>query len=116
MSTSLNIEGIDRAKLIQELYNNTKALGMGQLHDLRGGMDSGTAEGVIKEMEAHAAKYNHPGVMHFDYVYGRPIKVTFNKDTLERADLYDRDAPGGLGTAERVVASLRKAAEPQKNY
>jgi hypothetical protein len=98
----IDISGIDKAKLLAALHNGTRPLGLGVLH-ARGDMSEEDASEYIAQRPDGGGS-----VMWFDYVHGRPIKVGFDGNTMLRADLYDRDAPGGRGSAERIVASLRK--------
>lgn len=99
MST-IDINGIDKAKLLAALHNNTRALGMGFLHD-KGPMSEEEAREIIASCD------NGLSIMWFDYVRGRPLKVGLKEGELLRADLYDRDAPGGEGSCQRIVDSLR---------
>lgn len=112
-SDPINIEGIDRVRLLQALHNNTEAIGMGKLRDI--GRDMTYAEAAeFLDGCATITIGGQPTVM-FDYVHGRPIKVQFSETHLHRADLYDRDAPGGDGTAARLVEELRSPQNAQKS-
>lgn len=99
MST-IDISGIDKAKLLAALHNGTQPLGLGILHD-RGPMSEDEAREII------ACFPSGFSVMWFDYVRGRPLKVGLKDTELLRADLYDRDAPDGEGSCQRIVDSLR---------
>ena len=104
MST-IDITGIDKARLLAALHNNTRAVGMGFLNDIGRDLTDEEAAEIVRE---HAAFSGPEGAwVSFDYVMGRPIKVSFRGDLLVRPDLYDRDAPGGEGTCQRIVDSLR---------
>lgn len=96
----INISGVNKAKLLAALYNNARPQGMGWLQARHDAMTEQEATDLI-------TAHTHGDTTWFDYVHGRPIKVGFKGDTLLRADLYDRDAPDGDGSAERIVDSLR---------
>lgn len=88
---------VSRAALLAALHNNTRAIGMGQMHDLGRDMTREEAEKVLEDRE---------GVFAFDYLLGRPLKV-FEKDgAVQRSDLYDRDA--GRGAFDRAVEEALK--------
>lgn len=56
------------------------------------------------------------GVYRFDYVAGRPLKVTIDskEGLIERADLYDRDA--GRGACARAVeAAMEEFTRPSSS-
>lgn len=85
----IDISGLDRVEVLRCLYNGTRAVGMGFLHDL--GRDMTYAEaaviwdgfgGVDKDVQ-------------FDYIRGRPIKVGIQGSSIVREDLYDRDTRPG---------------------
>lgn len=90
----VNIEGKDKAEILVALYNNTKALGMGHLHDLGRGMTIGEAKDILKERESFSDEVG--GRFYFDYVHGKPLKVDLSGDTVDLR-LYDRDAGEGAG-------------------
>lgn len=96
---ALDIEHLDRVALLIALHAGTKALRLGRLHD-QGPL---TRERAIEYIE-HVTRPN--GMVRFDYVDGRPIKVTFRGNDLEDAALYDRDA--GEGKCARIVEEQRE--------
>lgn len=104
MENTIDITGIDPAVLLMHLHANTQSIGLGILHD-KGNITLGYAQDVINGQKA--ARPNAP--LSFDYVGGRPIKVRFNGNYLERANLYDRDA--GEGACQRAVDAARKASK-----
>lgn len=97
---ALDISGIDRAALLAALHNGTSCLGLGVLQDI-GSMSVETAQTHL----AIAERYQSNGIVWFDYVCGRPIKVGLAGDELIRADLYDRDA--GQGSCQSIIDSLK---------
>lgn len=102
MSDEISYEGIDENTLLWRLYHGTRPLGLGFLHDRP---DFSPIEAA--EVVAHAREHAPDGLLRFDYVAGRPIKVSFdtNTKTIRRAALYDRDA--GSGACQRVVDEIR---------
>lgn len=101
----INVTGLDLDELIARLCNNTQPLGLGTLNILSS--HTVTAENVSD----HIAKLPKRKVRNFDYLFGRPLKVSFEivdgQTLLSFWHLYDRDA--GEGTAQRVVDGLRDA-------
>ena len=95
----IDIKGIDKAKLLAALFNNSKQQGMGFMDERgRENMSLVHARSLIKEL--HKSSYG----LYFDYLYGRVLKVDLNGDEM-REDLYDRDV--GIGEAQRVIDKLR---------
>jgi hypothetical protein len=91
----VNIKGLDKAEVLAALHNGTQCLGMGRLHNI-GTCSVEQAREDIKQMGLR---------LQFDYYHGRPLKVDISGDTFDPW-LYDRDA--GKGTAQRVIATLKK--------
>jgi len=93
-SAAINIEGIDKAKLLAALYNASHPQGMGFLHYDPEPMGEDEAREILKTYT------------YFDYLKGRVLKVDLSSDVELFADLYDRD--NGPGAAEYVVEELRE--------
>lgn len=89
----MNIQGLDKAEVLAALFNAPKQQGMGFL-DTRGasGMTVEQAREVLEKTE------------HFDYLFGRVMKISLNKDEVA-THLYDRD--NGPGAAERAIEHLK---------
>lgn len=123
----VDISGIDKAALLQALHNATHSMGMGRLQD-RGPISHFQAAAVIaarlagdfsddlvatglSSAEAVGMGFvgPKPGVLRFDYLNGRPIKVDIGGDRIDELGvrLYERDCPGGIGTLARLVEEIR---------
>lgn len=91
----MNIEGLNKAEVLQALYNASKQQGMGFL-DVAGHspMTIETANQIINS-----------GRTFFDYLNGRVMKISLEKDEVSTWG-YDRD--NGEGSAERAIAHLRQ--------
>jgi len=100
---SINIIGLDRAAILHGLYHGTRPLGLGKAND-RPGFSLSEARELIELAESRQGP-----IYSFDYVCGRPIKVTFEGENLFRSAFYDRDA--GHGACEAVIARLRAETE-----
>ena len=92
---SINIEGIDRKKLLTEMWKNAP---IASFFIFRGipppPLDPGELEDACNNE-------------YIDYMCGRPIKTRFNSETnIISADGYNRDA--GVGVLERIVEELRE--------
>lgn len=100
---SIDIDGIPPQELLLGLYHGTRPLGLGLMHNAP---SYGLVDAAADYAHAHEHRYNHQ--VRFDYVAGRPIKVTFDLAArrLRRVRLYDRDA--GQGAAQAVVDRLRQ--------
>ena len=87
----VNIEGIDKAELLVELYNHAKKLGYGMLQpDVKL-----TVEDARKLLEEHPV---------FDYLNGKVLKIDLSSDKEFDETLYDHD--NGVGMAQFVVDEL----------
>lgn len=89
----INIEGLKKADVLKVLYNNSKPLGMGYLHFEEKNMTTEEADEILT--------YH----TNFDYLKGRVMKIDLSSDIEFDERLYDRD--NGVGSAERVINSLR---------
>lgn len=92
----INIKDVSKAKVLAELYNNSKPLGMGFLHYDPTPMTESEAEELLEQQTF------------FDYLKGRVMKVNLEKDEFNPFG-YDRD--NGKGAAQAVVDSIREAAK-----
>jgi hypothetical protein len=89
----MNIKGINKAKVLAALYNNSKPQGMGFLHYDSKPMTEEEAEALLKQ------------TTYFDYLKGRVMKIDLSGDELQTR-LYNRD--NGEGAAERVISDIAK--------
>lgn len=98
--TDIDITGLDPAEVLLALHQNTQALGMGRYRDKD--MTKQEAINLIQDVRKKGS--------HFDYVFGRPIKISLieltdgSRSWIHRADLYDRNSKK---PAKNVVAELR---------
>lgn len=90
------LTGINKAKLLAGLYNNSKPQGMGFLQYIPGEMTEAEAEEILRQQQD------------FDYLAGRVMKVSFAKATISGA-LYDRD--NGQGEFRRIYNLVREESE-----
>lgn len=95
MSDTINISGLNKAKVLRLLFNASKQQGLGFLH----------ADGAIPmtEPESEEIIRECAGRLSFDYLKGRVMKVDITGDDLIPY-LYDRD--NGTGAAERALDQL----------
>jgi hypothetical protein len=99
----IDITELGLPKVLAALSNHTKPLGYG--------MCDPKAFSVITEDDCNEVldRCDGPGPLSFDYLFGRPIKTTFVKDSdgklyIERTRLYDRDSSR---PAADVIEELR---------
>lgn len=93
----INIEGLNKAKVLVALYDASHVQGMGFLQ----AVDYFTvsdAEGLIDEMQKDGRR------LYFDYLYGRVLKVDITKDEFNE-NLFDRDC--GEGAALIAIEYLK---------
>lgn len=94
----INIKGIDKAVLLQALFNRSFQQDKGALDPT--GWASMTLEKAQNIIEASGED------LYFDYVNGRVMKVQLGEDEMD-SWLYNRDL--GQGAAEEIVAQIRAA-------
>jgi hypothetical protein len=102
---TINIKGIDKARILQALYNKSHPIGMGFLQYRPGDMTLEEARELVGGKDSGDypfASHNTGG--YFDYVYGRPLKIDLSRDEFYPQG-YDRDN-GGDGAAARIIAQL----------
>lgn len=111
----IDIKGIDRADLLMALHAGTRSVGSGVLHD-RGNLTREQALDILNGGRGQSTNPDLPKFIvdklpqeiRFDYIAGRPIKVSFKGDELHYSRLYDRDAPGGDGSCQKIVDRVRE--------
>jgi len=89
----VDIKGLDKARVLKALYDNSHVQGLGFMHTVPDG--TVTVEWCAEALEKQTE---------FDYLYGRVLKVDLSKDEFDER-LYDRDC--GEGAAQRAVDSIR---------
>jgi hypothetical protein len=90
----INIEGLSKAEVLKELYNNSIVQGFGFLQATGKDMTISEATDLLKKQT------------YFDYLYGKVMKISLSSDVEFDEWLYDRD--NGQGSAKRVVDKLRR--------
>jgi len=90
----VNIEGLNKAKVLKALYDSTHIQGYGFL------------QAVDDFTEVDAQNLLDDGNTYFDYLYGRVMKVNLTSDIEFDAGSYDRD--NYPGAAQDVIYKLRK--------
>lgn len=88
----VNIEGLDKAKVLKALYDGTHVQGLGFLQVV----DNFT-EADARELLEHET--------YFDYLHGRVMKVDLSSDIEFNARSYDRD--NYEGKAQSIIDNLR---------
>lgn len=102
----IDVRDIDRAELLAALYNATRPVGRGAMHDLCRDMTVAEARVALEEQRQQQRGLGRLGIIaYFDYLYGRPIKLDVEQDAL---DFYNYDDDAGAGTGKRVVEALRQ--------
>lgn len=89
----INIKGIDKYKVLQALYNNSRPLGMGFIQYVEGDMEDKIAKKIVKD------------TLRFDYLFGRVMKVDLSGDEFDHG-LYDRD--NGEGAAQKAIGGINE--------
>ena len=88
----INIQGLDKASVIQALYERTEPHGLGILHFNPGPLPREEAESLVGE--------------YIDYLHGRVMKVQIGPGDEFNESLYDRD--NGTGVAQSAVNKVLK--------
>lgn len=91
----MDITGINKAKLLQALYNGSKQQGMGFLNQ-RGALPMS-----LTEAEQLLEKHDY-----FDYLHGRVMKVGITSDS-NHLDTWGYDRDNGDGACNAIVERLR---------
>jgi hypothetical protein len=96
---NINIEGLDKAQVLQALFNSSKQQGLGLLNP------NGKAQMTLERAQGVVETYAAEGIeLHFDYLMGRVMKVSLNSDEFSPR-LYDRD--NGEGSAAAAIAGIK---------
>ena len=100
----IDITDLGLPKVLAALPTHTVPLGMGNMDPKSGKVI--TEDDCEEVLERYC---DDPGPVSFDYLFGRPIKTTFDKDEegklyMMRTRLYDRDSSK---PAADVIAELR---------
>ena len=91
----MNIKQLNKAEVLAALYNNAKVQGMGIFQAVPGDM---TIEEATEILDDSHAKY-------FDYLKGRVMKISLDKDEVETF-LYNRDNGDGAAELRRLADLL----------
>lgn len=75
----IDIIGLNKAAVLAALYNATKPLGLGILHDLKRDMTVDEAQKMIDGRSDLPPKL----ALSFDYVCGRPVKCDLGGDSFD---------------------------------
>lgn len=97
----VSIKGLDKAKVLKALYDNSHVEGMGFMH--------AAPEGTVTEDRCRELLEKNTA---YDYLYGRVMKVDLAGDEFDER-LYDRDC--GEGAAQRAVDSIAQERESEKH-
>ncbi len=126
-NTTVDITGLDKARVLCALYDAAKTQGMGRLHYVPGDMSIADAARIITRGDERIdygvparnlpddgnsprlAGFSRP--LEFDYLKGRVLKVDISGDTFG-AWGYDRD--NGEGAAHAAIERLRRRLELER--
>lgn len=98
----VNIEGLNKAEVLRDLYNASKVRGLGFFEATGVPMETTEAEELLKH------------TTDFDYLYGKVMKIDLASDVEFKEWLYDRD--NGEGAAQRVIDRLRGAVRMMNEF
>lgn len=97
MSETIDIHDLNKASVLQALYNAAKPQGTGFIQYDPKPMNAQEAIAILKS-----------GQTYFDYLKGRVMKVDLKSDSFDPWG-YDRD--NGEGTAAAVIDQIRKTGD-----
>lgn len=100
----IDIEGLNKAEVLAELYNNSKIQGMGFFGQLALGDKAGSRMSTEEAQQEIDKLKKFSRDLYFDYLHGKVMKVDLSSNKLDPWG-YDRD--NGSGAAERVVEHIR---------
>jgi len=123
---TIDIAGLDKARVLCALYDAAKPQGMGRLHYVPGDLSIADAARIItrgderidygvpprnvpEDDRPRMAGFSRP--LSFDYLMGRVLKVDISGDTFS-AWGYDRD--NGEGAAHTAIERLRQRLELER--
>jgi hypothetical protein len=98
----INIEGLSKAEVLKELFNNSKIQGFNAQMVTMGlipypkNLTTFEAQEILDNMEEE---------IYFDYLNGKVMKVDLTSD--EGFDPWGYDRDNGEGSAERIIQELR---------
>lgn len=91
---TINIAGLDKARVLIALYERARVQGMGFLSAKKEPMTEGEASALLKDA----------GDDRFDYLHGRVMKIRIVGVEIDER-LYDRD--NGAGAAAAAIDAIR---------
>lgn len=98
MNDTIDIKGINKARVLAALYNASKQQGMGRFHSAGAPGKDMSTECAQLEIDSRLALGGNR--ITFDYLHGRVMKIDISEDELDPR-MYDRD--NGQGAAERAL-------------
>jgi len=98
----INIEGLNKAEVLRDLYNASKVQGLGFMSATGRPMTTEEAATILTQ------------TTDFDYLYGKVMKINLASDIEFEEWLYDRD--NGPGAAKNVIGWLRQKTEADRAY
>ena len=112
MNDDIDISGLKIWDVLAALYNSTNALGLGNLDPKSASKMTPDDAYKLLDLDRCEQMLESQFGLEFDYVQGRPIKVTMKTDgartMLQMTRLFDRDS---FRPAADVIAELRKSKE-----
>lgn len=104
----INIEGLDKAKVLHALWHASHAQGLSFM-GFTGGFPLERAQELIKERDDNRREKD-PYRLYFDYVDGHIVKCNLTGDEFDER-LFDRDC--GEGAAAKAIENLRNGIIPE---